>query len=322
MSANAPLPWGTCPTDILLLIFEKSYHTAPASLRALRLASRQFNILVDPIVYRHITLNDALVRCFKVDDKPDVPVEDGDVRARVRNAICAFTQQITINRKLDWASVANLIWSLDKFCHLAYYDGSIRIPGIVFDCLAERWPGAKTSVDQRFDRYEHEYSLLNPRLVSLKLQSVIPWNRDRELKDVLLRCSQLKVLHLLRIGPLMRHRSRQGFQFIDEEINQCERLPAVEELFLRGYDWLHPPHVATSFWNWSRLTSLRLEKVLIVNFLETVLPENLKQLRSLITDGHCEKAADRKKVSFLRSFIPNSNPFQEPLECLRGLMLN
>lgn len=302
MNPNSFLRQRGCPADVLLLMFEEVYVTAPATLRALRLASRQFNVLVIPLVYRHLKLNDALVKCFEVDDEPSVPTEDVDARRRVKSAICAFTRQITINKALKWASVVNLVLSLDKFHHLhwSFWEDyrPTRIPQSVLDSLAERWPAADFSVDNlasKLDIRDSLSSLPPTNLVSLRFQGVLRRRvnpAEHTLKNTLLKCDRLEILHLLDV--------QSGSRFMDEEIGQSERLPAVSEIYLQGYFWLHSPQTAISFWDWSRLTSLRLKKVFIVNFLETVLPENLLQLRSLITDGHCQSAVDHPKVSVFR----------------------
>lgn len=312
MSDNIPLQQRECPADILLLIFEEVYRTAPASLRDLRLASRQFNVLVNPFVYRHLKPNNALVRCFELDDEPNVLPTVVDARRRVRSAICTFTRQITINKALDWTSLVNLLLSLERFCLLEWSfwkrEGALfnhrpdRIPQSVLNVLAERWPTAKLSVDNLSSRLDidDDYNFLPPtRLASLKLHGVLRrrfHQVGRTLKNTLLQCDRVEVLHLLDV--------QSGSRFMDKDIGTSDRLPAVEELFLQGYFWLHSASIATSFWNWSKLTSLRLEKVFIVNFLETVPPEHLLQLRSLITDGHCQSAVDHMKVSALHVTDP------------------
>lgn len=312
MSGESPLKRRGCPGDILLLIFEEVHRTAPASLRDLRLASRQFNVLVHPIIYRHVKLNNTLVKCFEVDDEPKIPLEVMDVRRRVRSAICTFTRQITVKEVLNWESVVTLLLSLKNLNHLhwsfwtmeePHAHWPVRIPQIVLDGLAERWPSAQVSVDNlRFDSSLAISSLPATRLVSFDMQR--PSHQvGPTLKNTLLKCNQLKVLHLLDV--------RSECRFIDEDIEQSERLPAVEELFLQGYLWLHSPSVATNFWSWSRLTCLRLKKVFIVNFLETVSPKNLTQLRFFITDGHCQSAVDHTKVSVLHMIYPRLVPISK-----------
>ena len=314
MSGKFPLQQRECSADILLLIFEDIYAAEPATLRDLRLASRKFNVLVNPIVYRHLELNNAFVKCFEVEDESHLPPKIADVRRSVRSAICAFTRQVTINKALDWALVANLLRSLEKFNHLYWvswekegsfvFDRPNRMPQSILDCLAECWPCAQVSVDSLSSSFDvNDFSSWPlTRLVSLKLQGFLRqrWRLDnqarRTLKETLLECSQLKVLYLLDV--------RSGSPFMDEEIDHSERLPALEELFLQGYRWQHSRDIADNFWNWSRLTSLRLENVSIVDFLESVPPENLLQLRSLIMDGYCQRGFDQTRVSILPMLTP------------------
>ena len=306
MSREPSLEQRGCPVEILLQIFEDVHRIAPASSYDLRLVSRQFNSLVHPIVYRHVKLNDTLVNCFEVDDDLEMSSEVVDLRRRVRNAISTFTRQISIREALDWASVVSLLSSLKTLNHLhwSFWNkmgplSSQQIPQCVLDGLAERWPNVQVSVENsRFCYICDASSLPSARLVSFKMQGTLGHPSRQAgptLKRILLGAHQLKVLHLLDIPS--------GKRFIDENIGQGEILPAVEELFLQGYFWLHSPSVATTFWNWSKLTSLRLEKVFIVNFLVTVLPECLTQLRSFVTDGHCQSAVDHTKVRVLHAML-------------------
>lgn len=298
--------------EILLLIFEEVHCIAPASLRDLRFASRQFNVLVTPIMYRHVRLNGKLVKCFKQGAEHDDPLEVVEARGRVRSAICTFTRQITIDKELNWWLVVEMLSSLEEFNHLnwSFWKGegiserqasrsasqSYPIPYSILHCLAERWPSAQISLDKLSPNIGTTgFSYLpHDNIVYLKL-NVVFWGRfnmvERTLKTFLLQCDHLDVLHIVNM--------RSGSRFLDEEIEQSERLPAIKELYLQSYFWLHSPQVATRFWNWSKLTSLRLEKVFIINFLESVAPETFLQLRSLITDGHCESTVDHTKVSTL-----------------------
>ena len=294
---------GRCPAEILLLIFEHLHCNAPASCGAVRLASKQFKVLVDPIVYRHLRLNKALVKCFDLNNEPNVCRDVVDARRSIASAICTFTRQITIDSALNWSLVVLMLLSLDQFHHLNWhfwetkgYFGHARPSQTlqsIFSSMAKRWPSAKLSVNglsSNHDAFDEFKSLpFATNLVSLK-QGTNARNRG-SLKAFLLQCDQLKVLHLFNL--------RSAARFLDEEIGQSERLPPIEELFLQGYDWRHSPSIASSFWNWSRLTSLRLEKVSIIDFLESVSPENFLQLRSLITDGHCQNPADYTRATDL-----------------------
>ena len=304
MPSHLPSQHGLCPTDILLLIFQELHCIAPDSLRNVRLVSRKFHDLVEPLVYRDLKLTKALLRCFEDEDEEETHGSSGlaDARRRMRSAISTFTRHVIIDRRVSWPSVINMLLSLKKFHHLSCYfrrKGHYQELGItpqsVFDTLAANWPNATYSVhnvNPGLDAVKVKFSPAN--LVLLELGPVY---NDRDygfaqwLKDLLLQCDQLKELRLLNVPS--------GTRFPEKEIQNCQRLPALEALFLEGYFWLHSPKVATGFWNWSRLTSLRLEKVFIINFLESVPPEQLLQLKSLITDGHCESAVDYTKVSIL-----------------------
>ena len=296
-----------CPADILLLIFEELHFTAPASLHNVRLASRQFNVLVEPIVYRHLKVNKAILQCFKERDETYDPPELVNARKRVRSAMCTFTRRIAINKAFDWSSVVNMLLCLDQFHHLNWSfwrreSSSVRrsncIPQDILDCLTEHWPSATFSLDttnsSTSESIDAIQSLPPTNLISLTLQ-----------KDLRRRFNPAvgtlkKVLHLLALCP--------GSRFVAEDIEECEKLPHINQLVLQGHCWLHCPKIANSFWNWSRLTSLKLEKVFIIDFLESVLPENLIQLRSFVTDGHCESAGDQTKVSVLGLMHPRVVP--------------
>ena len=234
-----------------MLIFEDLYRNDPVSLRAVRLASRQFNVLVNPIVYRHLKLNKAIVKCFDMYHEPGVLHEVVDARGKVRSAICTYTRQITIDKALNWSSVVNMLSSLGQFHQLNWHFWEMErvfahsrpnqvLPSIS-SCLAERWPSAKLSVNKLrliSESVKEFMALPSTNLVSLKLQGLFrrypsQYDRpqiDRTLKSFLLQCDQLTVLHLVHLGS--------GSQFLDEEIEQSERLPPVGELCLRNYNWI------------------------------------------------------------------------------------
>ena len=295
-------PKGRCPADILLLIFEQLHSDAPASCGAVRLASKHFKVVVDSVVYRHLKLNKALLECFDLDDESNVSQDVVDVRRRIANAICTFTRQITIDRDLNWSLVVSMLLSLDRFDHLNWYlwetgeysghATQMQTLRSIFSSMAKRWPRAKLSVNGlglshvSFDGFNSPHIANN--MVSLK-QGTVEYRfeplRFDGLKTFLLQCDQLNALHLFSL--------QCGAYFPLEEICRSERL------VLQGYVWQHSPSIAFSFWDWSRLTSLRLETVFIINFLESVSLDNFRQLRFLITDGHCESPTDNTKATNL-----------------------
>ncbi len=221
-----------------MLIFEKLHCIAPASLWHVRLASTQFSQLVDPLVYRHLKLTRAFVRCFSNEPVHALQLIDPVVyrhleptRAcvkcfhdetlhslqllhatttrRVRNAICAFTRHITIDKELDWSVFGNILLSLHQFDHLnwCFWLGSAcfptnarayRVPQKIIHCLNERWPNAQLSVESHssvFDYIDDLSGLPRAKVFSLKLQTILPLGSslvDGTLKTFLLQCDQLK----------------------------------------------------------------------------------------------------------------------------------
>ena len=295
---------GPFPAEILLQVFEQLHCNAPASLGAVRLVSKQFKVWVNPIVYRHLKLNKTLVKCFDLDDESKVSQDVVNARRSIASAICTFTRQITINSALNWSLVVNMLLSLDQFHHLHWHFSGgkffharqCQALQSMFSSITKHWPSATLSVSGLSSSpgtVDHFKSLpFATNMVSLKQTKYSPNPLSPgSLKTFLLQCDQLNVLHLFSL--------QSSAEFLDEEIDRSERLPPIEELFLHGYVWQHSPSIATSFWNWSRLTSLRLEKVSIIDFLESVSPENFRQLRSLITDGHCQNPAEYTRATDL-----------------------
>lgn len=127
-----------------------------------------------------------------------------------------------------------------------------------------------------------QLSSLNPlQLVSCKISR---YNEDRtdsrsSLKQLLLGKENLETLHLECAG--------QEVSVRDSQIKSSERMPAVKELYLCGYNWIHSPVTAVQFWNWTKITHLNLRRVSMVPFLETVKSEHLINLRTFKTDGYC-----------------------------------
>ena len=62
------------------------------------------------------------------------------------------------------------------------------------------------------------------------------------------------------------------------------RMPALEELALRSYDWDHDARETAARWDFSRLRALRLVDVPAVPFLEAVPPASLAEF-TLSGDG-------------------------------------
>ena len=99
------------PPEVLLIILNLAHETM--ILSDWRLVSKQFNDLIVPIIYRHVTLNARVVACFQ-QSTPDRSA----VQLRIANYVCNHTKHISIDRALHWPSVLELLYSLDNFREL------------------------------------------------------------------------------------------------------------------------------------------------------------------------------------------------------------
>ena len=88
-----------------------------------------------------------------------------------------------------------------------------------------------------------------------------------------------------------------GTVIAEEDIEDHDRLPAIEELSLQNYVWDHSPPTVDNFWNWTNLTSLELRRVPILRFLYSVPAEYLVQLQVFRTDGLCLDSSDWREAT-------------------------
>ena len=84
------------------------------------------------------------------------------------------------------------------------------------------------------------------------------------------------------------------------------RLPPLEELALRSYDWDHDARETAARWDFSRLRTLRLVDVPAVPFLEAVPPAELAGLRVLQCDGDSVSLPSSSSASSSSPATPSS----------------
>lgn len=106
-----PLP--ALPAELLLMIFNLAHETA--ALSVLRVVSRQFNQLVVPIIYHHVTLTTRVVACLQTSTSERLPPQ-----VQVAKDICKYTRHISLDKELHWPSVLKLLYSLDELQELRY----------------------------------------------------------------------------------------------------------------------------------------------------------------------------------------------------------
>lgn len=131
-------------------------------------------------------------------------------------------------------------------------------------------------------------------LVSLKLAYPTPplTTRLGSLKDLLLRSSRLEVLYYQDRG--------QGTQF---EFSQGERLPAVQQLTLKSYDWRHSAEDVRQHWDFSRLRSLELISMPTYNFFHAVRFRDLENLHTLYVEDWSAHLPDRKVEATQKLYV-------------------
>lgn len=122
-------------------------------------------------------------------------------------------------------------------------------------------------------------------LVSLRLAYPTPplTTRLGSLKRLLLQSPRLEVLYYQDRG--------QGtqFRFLDGE-----RLPPLQELTLKSYDWHHSADEVRQHWDFSRLRLLELISMPTFNFLDSICFDDMKNLHTLHVEDWSTHLPDRK----------------------------
>ena len=102
------------------------------------------------------------------------------------------------------------------------------------------------------------------------------WTHVVELKRMLLASPNMETFDMIS-----KHSGNVG---IDWDIRDGEKLPPFKDLTLQDICWYFSPIEAVTFWDWSRISHLRMTGVHIIDFLRTVTPEYLSGLRTFETD--------------------------------------
>lgn len=286
------------PADIYDLILKQLNDISPTCLLGLRLVCNQFYALATPLIYRRIRLNDRIVNDFR-----DLPP-----RGLGASNICLYAQYITITKPIPWKKTLNLFRSLREFKGLelvSWGKGTSAYRPIerrVLDAIKHQWPGCRLSLDASDLPYGSCRTIISlkdhtSRLVSCKVQNWYNTDQRSLFRDVILKSTNLKVLHLLS-SPSGHCSSLSPAYFDVDDLGSDIRLPAISELYLQGYNWNHTPKSAVHFWNWTNLTCLDFERVDVLQFLRTVTPNHLVQLKTFITDGYCNVIQDRTQAMY------------------------
>lgn len=82
------------------MVIENLHESSPESLPALRVISKQFDRIIVPIMYQHITLTPGLLQ----------GLVDGQFGQDIRR----YTRHIVVRETVDWEVANKLIRSMDK----------------------------------------------------------------------------------------------------------------------------------------------------------------------------------------------------------------
>lgn len=123
-------------------------------------------------------------------------------------------------------------------------------------------------------------------LVSLKLGHPKPplTLKIAPLKRLLLQARRLRTLHYEDRG--------QGTSF---KFEGDERMPALEDLILRSYDWDHSRKDVARHWDFSKIRSLQLVHVPSFRFLSSIDPNDLRDLHTLRVEDSSAHLPDRRR---------------------------
>ncbi|KAH8171561.1 F-box domain-containing protein [Sarocladium implicatum] len=123
-------------------------------------------------------------------------------------------------------------------------------------------------------------------LTSLKLGKPAPplTTKLAPLKNLLLQAKRLHTLHYEDRG--------QGTSF---KFQGDERMPAVQDLMLRSYDWDHSRRDVARHWDFSRIRSLQLVHVPSFNFLSSINPVDLRNLHTLRVEDASAHLPDKRR---------------------------
>ena len=101
------------PLEILAIILNSAHLII--TLSDLGVISKQLNDLIVLIVYHHVTVNTRVGACFQQTTPDGSAVQLGIV-----NYVYKQTRRVSIDRKLHWPSVVDLIYILNIFRELRY----------------------------------------------------------------------------------------------------------------------------------------------------------------------------------------------------------
>ena len=91
------------------------------------------------------------------------------------------------------------------------------------------------------------------------------------------------------------------------------RFPALKELIVYGYDWVHLLWEDTNLWDWSNITHLELKSIDVTNFLDKVPPQSFSGLKILIEKYTRDsmRGSHRKKTAGLYNLLIHATALEQ-----------
>lgn len=103
------------PAEVTAIILDELHETQ--YLPDLRVVSKQFDALIVPLVYRHVCLTDRIVEPFESEQELYAP---SIVQLQVARHVRQHARHLTVDQRLDWSLVANLIRSMANLKSVTY----------------------------------------------------------------------------------------------------------------------------------------------------------------------------------------------------------
>ncbi|KAK2612636.1 hypothetical protein QQS21_001408 [Conoideocrella luteorostrata] len=210
--------------------------------------------------------------------------------------ISAYTNHVIIRSNLMPSGIRRILSGIARLSSITLHyvrDGKVWSISDVLDFEQLTSHKTKVSIENlplggsQNDLHE---SLLDPvltkHLVSLQLAKPTPplTTKVDTLKRLLIQCPSLETLQYEDMG--------RGTQFA---FGAGECLPPVSNLVLKSYDWAHSADEVEQHWDLSRIRSLSLVSVPIINFLCSISPHDLSQLTYLQAHDSLTQGLDRQE---------------------------
>ncbi|KAI1067781.1 hypothetical protein LB507_010444 [Fusarium sp. FIESC RH6] len=281
-------------SELIALVFEQLRDLDSHALASVRLVSTRFDAIAAPIAYRFLTLNEALVA-------PDAERRHPDVFRRISH----LTNHVTIPSNLSSTGINILLSCIKrlKSVRWRYVDNDIPTTGLWLPSDLRSLHGCNSNTTQLHIenlplRREYEGNPLDTfirsipveLLTSLKLANPTPVlsTRLNLLKQLLVQAQQLDTLCYEDRG--------QGTCF---SFSSGEKMPPINNLLLRSYDWQHTSEDVGKHWDLSKIQSLELISVPIFNFLKSVCLEDFSRLHTLHAEDYSAHLSDKREDATL-----------------------